>query len=110
MTTAYIGQPASRVDAHAKVTGAAKYAAEYKTPALAHGVVVSSTIARGRITRIDTVDARRMPGVLQVLTHENAPRLARSNSAYVDEVGPPGSAFRPLQDGEIRFSGQPVAL
>ena len=110
MTTTYIGRPASRVDAHAKVTGGAKYAAEYNIPNLAHGVVVSSTIARGRITRIDTAAALRLPGVLQVLTHENAPRMARSGSTYVDEVGPPGSAFRPLQDNEIRFNFQPIAL
>lgn len=71
MTTTYIGQPASRVEAHAKVTGGAKYAAEYNFPNLAHGFVVSSTIARGRIARIDTADALRLPGVLQVLTHEN---------------------------------------
>ncbi|HEX7070620.1 MAG TPA: xanthine dehydrogenase family protein molybdopterin-binding subunit, partial [Rhodothermales bacterium] len=52
----------------------------------------------------------RLPGVLRVLTHANAPRLARSDSNYVDEAGPPGSAFRPLYDDEIRFSAQPVAL
>ena len=110
MTTAYVGQPISRVDGRAKVTGDAKYAAEYSVPNLAYGCVVSSTIARGQITRIDAAEALRIPGVLQVLTHANAPRLERPDSSYVDEVGPPGEAFCPLRDAEIRFSMQPVAL
>ena len=110
MMTTFIGQPTSRVDARAKVTGSAKYAAEYNNPDLAYGTVVSSAVARGRITRIDATNALAVAGVLQVLTHENAPRLARADSRYVDEVGPPGSAFCPLYDGQIRFSTQPVAL
>src|SRR6266536_2655865 len=55
--TSYLGKPASRVDGRAKVTGAAKYAAEYNVPGLAHGVVVSSAIAKGRLKRIHTADA-----------------------------------------------------
>ena len=55
----YIGTATSRVDGVAKVTGAAKYAAEFNVPGLAHGSVVSSTIAKGRITRIDTSAAMR---------------------------------------------------
>ena len=49
----YIGTPTSRIDGVAKVTGAAKYAAEFNVPGLAYGSVVTSTIAKGRITRID---------------------------------------------------------
>ena len=110
MTTAYVGKPASRVDGRAKVTGEAKYAAEYNAPDLAHGVVVSSAIAKGRITHIDASAALELPGVLQVFTHENAPRLARSDKSYRDQVAPPGSPFRPLHDDEIKYSAQPVAL
>src|SRR5262249_46101933 len=72
--TACIGRPISRVDGPVKVTGRAKYAAEYAVPNLAYGVVVSGTVARGKITRIDAAEATRLPGVLQVLTHENAPK------------------------------------
>jgi xanthine dehydrogenase YagR molybdenum-binding subunit len=110
MPTNYIGKPISRVDGTAKVTGAARYAAEYNVPNLAYGFVVSSAIARGRIARIDASDALRLPGVLQIFTHENAPRLAQSDESYTDELAPPGSPFRPLHDGEIRFSAQPIAL
>ena len=110
MTTNYIGQPLSRVDGRAKVTGQAKYAAEYNVPGLAYGVVVSSVIAKGRITKIDASKALRFGGVLQVFTHENAPHTASDDQSYKDEVAPPGSPFRPLRDDRIMFSGQPVAL
>src|SRR5437870_13000495 len=110
MTTTFIGQPRSRVDGRAKVTGSAKYAGEYNAPNLAYGVVVSSAIAKGKIKRIDAAAALNLPGMLQVFTHENAPRLARSDKSYQDEIAPPGSPFRPLQSNEIQFSGQPVAL
>src|SRR5204863_6661840 len=66
MTTAHVGKPVSRVDGRAKVSGTAKYAAEYSAPALLHGVVVSSTIARGRITKIDASEALALDGVLEV--------------------------------------------
>jgi xanthine dehydrogenase YagR molybdenum-binding subunit len=106
----YIGTPTSRVDGRAKVTGAAKYAGEFNTPGLAHGSVVESTIPRGRIARIDTTAALRVKGVLDVLTHENRPRMADATHAYKDDVAPDGSPFRPLYDDKIMFSGQPIAL
>jgi xanthine dehydrogenase YagR molybdenum-binding subunit len=107
----YVGTAQNRVDGRAKVTGAAKYAAEYNVPGLAHGVVVSSAIAKGRIRSIDASAALAVPGVLQVFTHENRPRAASSSSrSYSDEVAPPGSPFRPLYDDRVVFSGQPIAL
>jgi xanthine dehydrogenase YagR molybdenum-binding subunit len=108
--TSYLGKPTSRIDGHAKVTGLAKYAAEYNVPDLAHGFVVSSAIAKGRIKRIHTADALSVDGVLDVFTHEHRPKLASSHEKYTDEVAPSGSPFRPLYDDKILFSGQPVAL
>jgi xanthine dehydrogenase YagR molybdenum-binding subunit len=108
--TTYVGERISRVDGRAKVTGEARYAAEHAAPDLAHGFVIGSAVARGTITRIDASQALALPGVLQVFTHDNAPRLARADKRWRDEVAPPGSPFRPLQDAEIRWSGQPVAL
>ena len=106
----YIGSPTSRVDGIAKVTGAAKYAAEFNVPGLAHANLVCATIAKGRITRIDTAAAIGVNGVLTVLTHENRPPLADNDQAYKDDVAPDGSPYRPLYDGKILFDGQPVAL
>jgi xanthine dehydrogenase YagR molybdenum-binding subunit len=106
----YIGSSVSRVDGHAKVTGVAKYAAEFNVADLTHGSVVTSTIAKGRIARIDASDALAVDGVLAVLTHENRPNMAEGDANYKDDVAPEGSPFRPLYNGAILFSGQPIAL
>ena len=108
--TTYIGTATSRVDGRAKVTGAAKYAGEFNAPGLAHACVVTSTIAKGRIARIDASEALSVDGVIDVLTHQNRPRMASADSAYKDDVAPEGSPYRPLYDDRIWFSGQPVAL
>src|SRR5213079_940627 len=100
----------SRVDGHAKVTGAAKYAGEFDANALAHASVVASTIAKGRIARIDVSEALSVQSVISVLTHQNRPRMASDDNAYKDDAAPEGSPFRPLYDDRILFSGQPIAL
>ncbi|CAN5615479.1 xanthine dehydrogenase family protein molybdopterin-binding subunit [soil metagenome] len=105
-----IGKPISRVDGKEKVTGKAKYAAEFNVPDLTYGYVVSSAIAKGKITNIDATDALSLDGVLQVFTHENRPKLAWFDISYKDQDAPPGSPFRPLQDATIKYSGQPIAL
>jgi xanthine dehydrogenase YagR molybdenum-binding subunit len=106
----YIGSATSRVDGVAKVTGAAKYAAEFNTPGLAHASMVAATITKGRITRIDTGAAMRVKGVLAVLTHENRPPMAEKDEDWKDDVAPDGSPFRPLYDNKVMFNGQPIAL
>ncbi|MFC7556777.1 xanthine dehydrogenase family protein molybdopterin-binding subunit [Pseudoroseomonas wenyumeiae] len=106
----YIGTPRSRVDGRAKVTGAARYAGEFTAPDLAHGYIVSSAVAKGRVLSVETEAARALPGVLEVFTHENRPGTAWLSGNYQDEVAPPGAPFRPLYDSQIQFSGQPVAL
>jgi xanthine dehydrogenase YagR molybdenum-binding subunit len=108
--TTYIGTATSRVDGRAKVTGAAKYTSEFNPAGLAHASVVTSTIAKGRITRIDASEALSVEGVIDVLTHQHRPRMASADSAYKDDVAPEGSPFRPLYDDRIWFSGQPIAL
>jgi xanthine dehydrogenase YagR molybdenum-binding subunit len=109
--TSVVGEPLSRVEGVAKVTGAAKYAAEFVLPDLVHGVIVQSTIAKGRITEIDTAEAERAPGVLAVLTHQNAPRLpyrAPDPKPVVDPVI--GLQIPMLQDDLVRHNGQHIAL
>jgi xanthine dehydrogenase YagR molybdenum-binding subunit len=108
--TRYIGTATSRVDGYAKVTGSAKYAGEFNQTGLAHASVVASTIAKGRIARIDTSKALAVEGVIDVLTHQKRPPMASDDAAYKDDVAPEGSPFRPLYDDRIWFSFQPVAL
>ena len=110
IATSLLGKPTSRVEGRAKVTGAARYAAEHNVAGLAHGFVVSATIAKGRIRRIHTADALAVAGVLDVFTHTHRPELASAEEKYSDEVAPPGAPFRPLYDKYVRFNGQPVAL
>ena len=106
----YIGAATSRIDGIAKVTGAAKYSAEFNAPGLLQGSIVASTITKGRVTRIDTGPAKRVKGVLDVFTHANRPKMADDDKAYKDDVAPLGSPFRPLYDNSVWFNGQPIAL
>ena len=107
ISTNSIGKPVSRVDGPAKVTGQAKYAAEFNVPDLAYGFVVSSAIAKGRIKSIDRTAALAVPGVIEVFAHDNRPSVASSHKKYTDEAASPGSPFRPLYDENILFAGQP---
>ena len=109
MTTAFIGQPVSRVDGRQKVTGAATYAAEFDQPGQAYGVIVRSTVANGRIASMDSTAAQRASGVLAVLTHRNAPRLAyRPHKGLPDPAT--GERLHVLQDDSVNHQGQPIAL
>ena len=102
-----VGQGRQRVDARAKVTGRAPYAAEVAVANVAHAVIVGSTAALGRIASIDVAEASRSAGVLRVLTHENAPRLPLVHSGS----GPPlARTLQLLQDDQVRYADQPVAL
>jgi xanthine dehydrogenase YagR molybdenum-binding subunit len=107
----YVGKPLVRVEGREKVTGKAKYAAEFALPGLTYGVLATSPIAKGKITRIDTAAAAREPGVLAVLTHQNLPKLAKTpNDAQgKKDIGAP-MGFLPLTGDEIFYAAQPVAL
>jgi xanthine dehydrogenase YagR molybdenum-binding subunit len=99
----------SRVDGRLKVTGKAKYAAEYEVKGFVYGVLVSSTITKGRIKSIDIKKASQAPGVLAVITHFNAPAVP----GYQPEKGKPEPEKGPLKvfyNDKVIFNGQPVAL
>jgi len=105
-----LGKPLDRVDGPLKVTGKACYAAEAEVPGLLYGAVVSSRIARGRVTRIDAAAAEALPGVRLVLTHQNRPPVASYDKPYEDDDAAEGSPFRPLYNDRVLYSGQPLAL
>ena len=92
--------PLHRVEGREKVTGGARYAAEYPAENLVHAWPVLSTIAAGRVTDVDTAAVEQMPGVLRVWWHSNAPVLT--------DVGMPMLAV--LQSDEVHFRGEVVAL
>ena len=136
---ASLGQPLDRVDGRLKVTGGARYAAEFAAPNVAHAMIVTSTIARGRIRSMDTSAAEKVPGVIKVFTPFNAPRLPGApmpgphppaQNAGAGQGGGPqggqrqgqgaqGPAARGavsmrvptlLQDDGVRYNGQPIGL
>src|SRR5712671_7248974 len=81
LITRAIGAPLNRIDGVQKATGAAKYAYEYPVEGVTYVFPVQSTIAKGRVVSIDASAARALPGVIAVLSHENAPRLASLDDA-----------------------------
>jgi xanthine dehydrogenase YagR molybdenum-binding subunit len=108
--SAATGEPHSRVDGPAKVTGATKYAVEFSLPDLAHGAIVGSTIAKGGSPR-STARRPRAPGVLAVITHANAPKLPYRRQRPTPPVDPEiGLQIPVLQDDLVRHNGQYVAL
>ncbi|GHG52205.1 xanthine dehydrogenase family protein molybdopterin-binding subunit [Streptomyces griseocarneus] len=99
-----VGEGIDRVDARVKVSGRATYPTDADLPGLAHAVLVQSTVAAGRLTAVDTTAATAAPGVLAVLTHENAPPLREAR----DRLGPLPPP--PLQSDRIVHHGENVAV
>jgi xanthine dehydrogenase YagR molybdenum-binding subunit len=100
VTTPAIGAPLDRVDGRVKVTGQAAYAYEHPIEGVAYAAAVAATIAKGTIRTIDATAALAQPGVLAVLTHENAPAL--------EEVD--NRELRVLQSPAVAYRGQFVAV
>jgi xanthine dehydrogenase YagR molybdenum-binding subunit len=106
---AIIGAPVPRIDGPLKVTGTAMYTSDFHFPGMVYAVPVCSTVAKGRITRLDPSEAEKMVGVVAILHRENIGKLYRAApdqtfSAYLDEKRPP------LEDDIISYGGQYVAL
>ncbi|EHK54082.1 xanthine dehydrogenase family protein molybdopterin-binding subunit [Allomesorhizobium alhagi] len=104
-----IGKPLTRVDGHTKVTGKARYAADFNQPGQLYAVLVSATVGLGRVTGIESAGVERMPGVVALITHRNALKLAYlPHKAVIDPAV--GERLHVLQDDSVRFYGQPVAV
>ncbi|WP_431278230.1 xanthine dehydrogenase family protein molybdopterin-binding subunit [Leifsonia poae] len=110
--TTYVGKPVDRVDGVVKTSGQARYSAEYGFADLAYAALVHSTIARGRITAIDSDAAAAVPGVIQVITHENAPRMASPPKVNFLKAGSAagGTRVNYLNTDEVFWNGQPVVV
>ncbi|OEZ02659.1 MULTISPECIES: xanthine dehydrogenase family protein molybdopterin-binding subunit [Stenotrophomonas] len=104
------GTGTPRIDGRAKVTGQARYAAEWPAQDLVYGVAVNSTIAKGRILGFSLDEANAVPGVIRIITHDNRPKMRGVGLFYKDMTAPAGKPFRPLYDDKVLYSGQPVAL
>jgi xanthine dehydrogenase YagR molybdenum-binding subunit len=89
-----VGTPLARVEGREKVTGAARYAAEYEADDVAYGWIVQAPVARGVIRSVDASAALARPGVLAVLTHDNAPPLQRVDDGELAVLQSPRIAYR----------------
>ena len=100
-----IGKPAVRIDGVDKVTGAAKYASDEATTHPAYACLVTSSVASGRVTSMDLAAAKAVPGVLDILTHDNVGAEAKT---------PPGPNGKPtttsMEDDKVWHDGQIVAV
>src|SRR5690349_21966587 len=104
-----VGQPISRTDGRLKVTGAARYTADIPVESMTHAAIVHSTIAKGRTVVIDTHEAEQATGVVAVLTHQNMPRMNPTPQPW-SHLHPQGQSYLPIQNDQIHYAGQPIAL
>ena len=105
---ANMGQPIPRYDGRAKVTGGARYASDVPVANPAYAFMVTSAIARGRITEIDETAARAVPGVLDIMTYRNRPPL--HPLVIFNDGGPGLESAPPMQDAAIHHEGEIVAM
>jgi xanthine dehydrogenase YagR molybdenum-binding subunit len=105
----YVGRAVDRFDGPAKTTGQARFAAENPYPDLAYAALVYSTIARGRIIAMDTTEARAVSGVVEVLTHHNAPAMNPSGKFGLRNMGV-STSVNYLATDEVHWNGQPIAV
>jgi len=103
-----IGEPHDRVDGRQKVTGQARYAAENNLPNLAYAVLVTSTIPAGNIASIDATAAKKATGVIDVISHLNAPKLPDVGGQGQDSNAAEHHHM-PFSDDSVRYLGQAVA-
>jgi xanthine dehydrogenase YagR molybdenum-binding subunit len=105
-----IGSTVSRVDGPLKVRGAAPFAAEFPLQGMVYAALVYSTIPRGRIASLDTTAAEAAPGVILVMTHRNAPRMKHAPAFMTAAKAVSGDDLPVMQDDEIHWNGQPIAI
>jgi len=106
-----IGAALDRIDGPVKARGRAPYAADATPARLAHAVMITSTVARGRIAAMDLTAAQAVPGVIGILTHENAPKLAAVPFPQAGQVrAAAGHELRLLQDDQVHWWGQAIGV
>src|ERR1700761_115971 len=105
-----IGTPVTRIDGPLKVSGAAPFAAEFAVDEMLYAAVAFSTIAKGRITTLDTTAAEAAPGVHLVMTYKNAPRI-KPTPLFNSQPKAAGPNDLPImQDDSIHWNGEAIAV
>jgi xanthine dehydrogenase YagR molybdenum-binding subunit len=105
-----LGTSVPRIDGPRKVRGRARFAAEVPAENMTYAALLHSTVARGRIAQIDSAAAEAAPGVVLVMTYRNAPRL-RPPAVFLSDPRAAGASSLPvMQDADIHWNGEPVAV
>ncbi|MBV9986597.1 MAG: xanthine dehydrogenase family protein molybdopterin-binding subunit, partial [Chitinophagaceae bacterium] len=110
MEKQFAADPINRVDGKLKVTGGARYFAEFEAQGLLYAVLATSTITRGSIIAIDTKAAENAPGVIGVFTHLNMPAIPGWDTPPSNNLPLGGQRYRILGGNQILFNGQPIAV
>ncbi len=105
-----VGTPVSRIDGPLKVKGAARFAAEIPLENMVYAALAHSTIPRGRIVTLDVASAEAAAGVVLVMTYRNAPRLQPPPLFLTAAKAVSGDNLPVMQDAEIHWNGQPIAV
>src|SRR4051794_28702512 len=106
-----VGKPLDRYNGLLKVTGRAKYTEEFEIKNIVHTFTVHSIITNGMITEFYIIAVKKRPGVIKILTYQNAPRLKIPNPEELQKTGGMlGEDSLPLQDSKVDYFGQYVAL
>ena len=92
-----------------EVTGQAQYTADMPLEHVAYAVMVTSTIAHGKITSIDTSATGEIQGILKIFTHENSPRFTQPEADFMKALVP-AQTFMPMQGPDVVHYGQQVAV
>ncbi|EJU09192.1 xanthine dehydrogenase, partial [Sphingomonas sp. LH128] len=106
----HLGRAVSRIDGPLKVSGTARFAAEFPMEGMVFAAIAFSTIAKGRIARLDTARALAADGVVEVMTYLNAPRLSPPPAFMSNPKAAGGDSLPVMQDDQIHWNGQPVAV
>ncbi len=104
----FVGKPLSRVDGQVKVRGEARFTAEFKVADVTYAALAYSTIAKGKMVKLDTSGAEAVEGVLGVMTYKNAPRMKAPPTVDFHNLGK-GFALSDLpimQDESIHWDGE----
>ncbi|MBY2924345.1 xanthine dehydrogenase family protein molybdopterin-binding subunit [Rhizobium leguminosarum] len=105
-----IGKPLSRLDGPLKVRGAAPFAAEFPLEGMLYASVAFSSVVKGRISRIDATATEASPGVVLVMTHLNAPKMAVVPLIKTQPKAAGNVDLPIMQDDRVHWSGQPIAV
>jgi xanthine dehydrogenase YagR molybdenum-binding subunit len=106
----HVGRPVSRLDGPLKVQGKVPFAAEYPLEGMLYAAILFSPISKGRVTTLDTTEAEAAPGVIAVMTHRNAPRMAPMPLFLTSNKAFGGNDLPVMQDDRIYWNGEPVAV